>query len=395
MSDFEDQVRSALKAGVDDELSAVGLADGARSRLRRRRRTTSVVVGAAVAVLAVPVGLAMVDRGSAPGNGRGPEVAGATDAAAPGLPAGWHWESWRNVEFGVPDTWKHGSSNQWCVSGDLNQAWVSRPNEAQTLVACLDPMNGYGASIIPSEQAGTPKTGIWQYPDAGNEYPQGSWLTTLVSGETAVVVVAPDRATVETIADSFRTFSDHDANGCGSSWDTRKAPAVNVSDDGAVTVCHYLGSGQRTNNLAGSYATNADRGAAIRAAVDQALAGKGTTGPMADCAAVDPDGWLVLLDGAPLAIVYSTGCSDSGVARGDERGWWTQELQEALFPELTAPGDDPVVNPEEPVSNDGTVSSDGSTGSDGSSKGGGSDGSTASEGTVEPVAPDASPVSAE
>jgi hypothetical protein len=395
MSDrFEDEVRTALRSGVSDELSVAGLADGARSKLRRRRRAAVSIVGAAALVAAVPVGLAALNTTGGSGNGTG--SIGVESAEQAGLPAGWHWESYANIEFGVPDSWKHGSPNQWCVGGDLKQAWVSRPNEAQTLVACLDPTNGYGAVVQDAEGVDS-KKGVWEYPATGHEYPEGAWMTTMVSGDLAVSVATPDRATTEQIADSFRTFDLADANGCPPRQDLPQIGTVadlRPPGSGPIVLCRYAGT-TPGDNLAGSEGLSADRAQALLDALATAKA-DGSAMPQAECAAVDPDATLILRGGDLLGWAFNTMCSDSGVDVGGDVLPMSAALMEALYGFApTEPTDGGVVteDPDGSVSNDGTITPDvvvppdtasppdsGGSGSSGSS--GGSTGNTGSETTT-------------
>jgi hypothetical protein len=355
---FEDDLRSALKAGVDDDLTVVGLADGARSKLRARRRTAwSGALAAAVVVAAIPVGLSVLGNGH--GSSPGVTAESGLEPAATGLADGWHWESYANIEFGVPDSWQHGSPNQWCVSGDRDQAWVSRPDEAQTLVACLDPTNGYGAVIGAN---GTPKSPgeIWQYTQ-GNEYPHNAWIITVTAGGVDTLIVAPDQATTQAIADSYRTIDGADANGCASRQDVPRigtAPAMTPPDSGPIVLCTYSGTATGAN-LAGSQALSADRARALLEALAAARTSNGMAMP--DCAAIDADGTLILRGGEPLGWSFNTGCSDSGVDVGG--GTVLPPIPtvlEAIYgyaPQDPADGGDGVVteDPDGSVSNDGSV----------------------------------------
>jgi hypothetical protein len=374
MSDFENDLRSALKAGVDDDLTVGGLADGARSKLRARRRTWSGALAAAVVVAAIPVGLSVLGNGAGPG--KGPDQV-TVESAQDGLPDGWHWEAYGNIEFGVPDSWKHGSPNQWCVGGDLTQPWVSRPNEAQTLVYCEKPVNGYGAVIGAVEM---PKTGIWQYPASGGAYPDGAWMTVVGSGDLAVTVAAPDRATTQQIADSYRTIASTDANGCATQQDIPRigtAPVMTPPDSGPIVLCTYSGTATGAN-LAGSQALSADRARALLDALAAARTSDGMA--MDDCAAIDADGTLILRGGEPLGWSFNTGCSDSGVDVGG--GTVLPPIRaviQAIYGYAPAdPTDGGGVVTENP---DGSVSNDGSvvppdTGAPDSGSGGGTSGSS-------------------
>ena len=404
MSDFEDQLRSALHSGVSDELSVAGLADGARSKLRRRRRTAGSIVGAAALVAAIPVGFAALNNG---GSGPGQGAIAAETSTAAGLPAGWHWESYANIEFGVPDSWKHGSPNQWCVGGDLAQAWVSRPNEVQTLVACLEPANGYGAEIgihpipgsgpvlHPGQKPGEPVP----YNGRGDFFPAGSWLVYLGADEgipggdgdfVEVRVTAPDQATAQGIADSFRTFDGTDANGCASRQGIPRigtATGLSARDSGPIVLCTYSGTTPGAN-LAGSEPLSADR---ARALLDAMATAKddGSGVPAAECFAEDPDATLILRGGDPLGWAFNTMCSDSGVDVGGDVLPMSAALMEALYGFApTDPPDGGVVtdDPDGSVSNDGTITPDvvvpPDTASPPDSGGGGSSGSSGSSGSV-------------
>ena len=376
MSDFENELRSALKAGVDDELTVGGLADGARSKLRARRRTWSGALAAAVVVAAIPVGLSVLgnDGGSDPQG----IVESVSDPAPTGLPDGWHWESYASIEFGVPDSWTPGSTNQWCVNGGLNAAHVSRPNEMQTLVACGPPANGYGAAIQDASAIDF-KQGIWKYPADGGAYPDGAWMTTMVAGDLAVTVASPDQATAQRIADSFRSFDGADANGCAARNDIPRigtAAVMTPPDSGAIVLCTY--AGQATGaNLAGSQALSADRGRALLDALAAARTSDGMG--MDDCAAIDADGTLILRGGEPLGWSFNTGCSDSGVDVGG--GTVLPPIPaviQAIYgyaPAEPTAGGDVIQDPDGSVRKDGSVVPP-DTGAPDSGSGGGTSGSS-------------------
>jgi len=402
MSDrFEDEVRSALRSGVSDELSVAGLADGARSKLRRRRRTAGSILGAAVLVAAVPVGLAALNSNGG-GPGTGPDHVAVEGAEQEGLPAGWHWESYANIEFGVPDSWKHGSPNQWCVGGDLEQAWVSRPNEVQTLVACLDPTNGYGAVISehpipgsgPALQEGQVPGEPVQYTGKDGLYLDGSWLVYLngaapTGGDSfpEVWVTTPDRATAQTIANSFRAFDRADANGCPPRQDLPQIGTVadlRPPDSGPIVLCRYSGT-TPGDNLTGSDGLSADRAQALLDALATAK-DDGSGVPAAECFVEDPDATLILRGGDLLGWAFNTLCSDSGVDVGGDVLPMSAALMEALYGFApTDPPDGGVVtdDPDGSVSNDGTITPDVVVPPDTASppdSGGGSSGSSGSEG---------------
>ena len=144
---FEERVRAALVAGVGDA-DAVGLADGARSRLRSRRRTTATVGSVVVAVAAVPVVLALTLSGDT--TDRSPVTPPATsDSPSPSpdrdpVSDGRRVESWRNLTLQVPDDWGYGGGTDWCAAdGSGSRPEVVRPEAGVRSIGCT-PQLSYG-----------------------------------------------------------------------------------------------------------------------------------------------------------------------------------------------------------------------------------------------------------
>ncbi len=104
MSDFESRLRDTLDERAASAPDAIGLADGARRRLRRRR-TTWAVATAAVVAAAMPLGLSLVGGGA--GGGTGPADDPAVDSGLPPgvIEWGYRAESWHDVTFEVPVEW--------------------------------------------------------------------------------------------------------------------------------------------------------------------------------------------------------------------------------------------------------------------------------------------------
>ena len=387
MSDrFEDEIRSALRSGVSDELSATRLADGARQRWHRRRRNTTAVVGAAFVLAAVPVGLTVMDRGT-DGEEPGPEVTTATESPG-GLPADWHWEAWESVELGVPDAWGPGALDQWCVGGGEGAPVVQRPDTIQTLVFCDAHQYGYGVLF---DAQGTPKEPgrVWQY-TTGTEFPQGSWIANLGTSHGVIVIVTQDRDTAEKIVGSSRSVGDVDAAGCARQTSVPLGTALGLLavGSGRFALCEYSGT---DGSLVRSKSLDAARSGQLQDALTS-TADPGDTA-MPDCASFDPNGVLVLQEATPVAWVFSTGCSDSRVLLADGATKpWSQAIAVGAHI-LTAPAaldyvgfppDSAVTeNPDGSVSNDGTVVPP-DAGSGSSSDGSGSSGNP---GEVQPADP--------
>jgi len=227
MSDFESRVHEALGTGAERAPHPVGLADGARRRLRRRRVVTSAVVATVVALAAVPVGIALLGD-DAPSR-HGDDLV-ATDL--PSIPDGWQWVSWHDVQVAVPGEWDSGSISQWCVSGDDGDGVVDNGEGVSTMVAC-SPAVGYGVRFFP----GVAKEPLVDHRGVAKRLPLG--------GNT-VDVVAPDQETLDTIVGTARVFAEADSRGCAATFD---AAGVMGGDDfvplpaaGPVNVCHYTGT---------------------------------------------------------------------------------------------------------------------------------------------------------
>jgi hypothetical protein len=207
MNEFEDRVRSALASGAEQAPLVDGLAASARGRLARRRRTTWVAVAAAVAVAAIPVGFAVV-RG---GDSSAPVPSVSSPTVSP-VSDGWRWESYRDVEFQVPDSWGYGNINAWCFGNA--QPVVDRPNVGPG-TGC-SPTTGYGAWLGSSAlvDLAVPNGSVWQWTDGPDTYPVGSWLSIVLRGDVALHVVAESQATALHIAQSVRVVADVDSHGC-------------------------------------------------------------------------------------------------------------------------------------------------------------------------------------
>src|SRR4051812_41948532 len=89
------------------------------------------------AAFGLVVALAACDDGGAAEHAPGPIV--ETPAPVPTLPDGWRWESYHDVEVGVPGDFGHASSGRihdWCASRTLAGA-IGRPGPTAA-IRCWD-----------------------------------------------------------------------------------------------------------------------------------------------------------------------------------------------------------------------------------------------------------------
>ena len=157
MSDLEQRLADALTEGGQGAPSATGLASAARARARRRRRSR-IAGGAALVALAVGVPGAVVALGGDDGRGKdvGPADHGNTAVdkngddgqdSVPSLAGGYHWESWHGITIQVPDSWVHGSLNDWCADGgDLTPRGSNDQGQCRSWCMC-DPASTYGITF--------------------------------------------------------------------------------------------------------------------------------------------------------------------------------------------------------------------------------------------------------
>ncbi|KQY56595.1 MULTISPECIES: hypothetical protein [unclassified Nocardioides] len=332
MSDFEKRVRDTL-AGQADKApgDASGLADAARARRGRRRTAIGGAVVAAAVVAAIPLGLALVDRGDSGGRdsaareSTSPDT-GAADPASdlPEIPDGWRWESWRNVEVAVPGDWRDGSAYDLCIPGAPNQPAGNISRDAYQ--ADFEP-DVEGTASCPQGVtflAGTPKEPI----AAGD----GVAKRVSLAGNT-LDVVAADQETLDQVVASAHEITETDSLGCAPSIEFGTAAFGEA--EGAVTMCDYViggyGSDRSTPVLDSSRTLKEAQGEQLTAALT-------STRTMANAAKVDPG--CTLSKGAPPVLVHrlqvgdvvlvdiaSSDCGGTQIVTGDG----PQQLDYALL----------------------------------------------------------------
>lgn len=229
MSDFEGRVREALGTGAEHAPHPVGLADGARRRLRRRRVVTATVLATAAVLTAVPVGIALLGDDGSRSGGREDNVV-ATEL--PEIPDGWKWVAWHDAQVAVPGAWDGGAISQWCVSGDQDGGVVDNGEGVSTMVAC-SPAIGYGVRFV----AGVAREPLVDHRGVAER---------LALGGNTVDVVAPDQETLDAIVASAHEFEGSDSRGCTATFDAAGVMGGGgyepLPDGGVVSVCSYTGT---------------------------------------------------------------------------------------------------------------------------------------------------------
>jgi hypothetical protein len=292
MTDFEDRLADALRAAGDDAPDAAGLSPAARRRARvRRRRTALSSVAAVVAVAGVVGGAALL--GSRDGGSSGTPVADASSPTLPAAPAG-RVESWRDLSVTVPADWGHGVLDDWCSNGgELSRHVVERPGASDNILC--EPVNGYGvrffdASLFdPAYGPGEP----YQL-DGRSVYPEGAWIGYQrdASGNNGVLVVTPDRETIQAVLDSFVRIKAADANGCSAhAGDTGPAVA-----EGSVRLCRYGIDDwlEQSEVLSGQDATDALTAVEAAPAKGDRMCTMALTGPRIRVTTAAAEGWVTL-----------------------------------------------------------------------------------------------------
>ncbi len=255
MSDLEQQLADALERGAQGAPPAVGLADAARSRARAKRRTRLAGVAAVVALgVGVPAAVLATQGSGGDGGGREPGPADGQiavdpqDTAEPGLPNGYHYESWHDVTIEVPNTWAYGSLSSWCAAGgSADTPLIARPGGATEAIAC-EPATGYGVEFsVVQNRDDLDWPVVQQSPDSG--WPDGAYVGARGIGGVLVTVVARKATVAAYVLDSMERNAALDPNGCP--IDTASDPVV---PGDAMTVCRYDADGllEQSELLSGS-----------------------------------------------------------------------------------------------------------------------------------------------
>lgn len=235
-----------------------------------------------------------------PKQGR-PAVVPSTQVAA-----GWHAETWRDLQLFVPNTWGYGDLRDWCTTPGTIAPVVDRPGERDLSSRCASPRFGYGVRFL-SDDVGREVGALHRTRPAERQlFPADAWVGVgCARCEVAVLVVAPTQFVGQYLMRSVTPFELVDVHGCPPE---RRAERV-AGGPGAVTLCWYDGGRlEASTQLTGAEADSAQRTlAAIRS----------DPGWTTDCRASDGAASLLATsDGATSILMLEGPCRGAFDDRG-------------------------------------------------------------------------------
>lgn len=333
MTDFEEQLSDAFAAAANDAPGAQGLEAAARDRARRhRRRTSATLFGGAAVVLAIGSVTALAYRLGDAGNTTMPDVSHTTEV--PGelweIPKGWRAESYGDLEFAVPPTWKYGTIDQWCASAPEPDPgpMVDRPG-VQHDVFCM--AGGYGALLWRSDN---PRG------DSNHAYAEDAGIAEATIGETTLRVIAPTRKLADQVAATARPIGKVDSNGCPATvkitelgdFTSDFAGDATPGGDEQLSVCRYARSQDGSAYPVPAYLAQSERlsakdSASLFTALEEAPPGSDPDSHTMDCASrVGDQAVLLRTISKSLAWVHYDGCAGNGIDLGESTRVLTPEV---------------------------------------------------------------------
>jgi hypothetical protein len=285
-----------------------------------------------------------------------PRVNGGEDRVSTDvLPAGWRWESYRDVEVAVPADWGHDNGSQrvhqWCIWEGPTHPAVGRPG-VSTAVGCFQ-----GEDQVPHPSTLVDRLGTFvafesALDPAEQQVTTEGDRTTVRFGRVEVLVQA-EPALRRRIVDTIRQVS-VDANGCPVSDPISRAPsrrphpAVDVSRLSgvrAVSACKYsLQDGLDDKPLTGptllsSLRLEGEAAARAVAAIAAAPPGGGPDRPDQCLPEVSYGSEAIVLTvtselGTSVIYLRYSGCDHNGFDDGINRRALTKQ---AVAPFITGP----------------------------------------------------------
>ena len=295
MTDFEDRLSTALRSAGEEAPDAHGLASAARRRARARRSRTALTSVAAVVAVAGVAGVVSVLGGGE----SAPQVTDDPTSTTEVVESGQgRVESWRDISVTVPDSWGHGSLDDWCADdGKVGEPVVERPGGASVDILC-DPQLGYGVQFGDGAafDAAEPPGRVWRYGPVEDfdvvMYPDGAWLGYQRTNGALVQVSARTRAEAVAILASFVRNASADANGC-TAHAAHTGPSV---AEGSVRLCRYGIDDwlEQSEVLTGQDAADAVEAVTSAPAKADRMCTMALTGPRIRVTTADAEGWVTL-----------------------------------------------------------------------------------------------------
>ncbi|HEX5090796.1 MAG TPA: hypothetical protein VFV89_23505 [Nocardioides sp.] len=258
MNDLEQRLTDALVGGAQEAPAPVGLADAARARARSRRRARMTGAAALVALcIGVPTAVVAV-RGSDSAH-PGPSRVTDNPTGVPSVPEGQRVESWHGVTALVPDSWGHGSLEDWCADGGRLEPRVERPGGLRLDIKCETSTYGLSFQQLPP---GQDRDQVFDWPvtlQTSKGWPPDAEVGAHGIGDVLVEVTAPTSEQAQAILGTVRPIGpEGDPNGCMSS----RGEAPPAVPNGLLRICRYDAEGllEQSETLTGS-----DPGAVIAA----------------------------------------------------------------------------------------------------------------------------------
>lgn len=250
-------------------------------------------------------------------------------ATASGLPEGWRWESFGDLQVGVPASWTYGNLSQWCVGAtgtERRTPRVQRPYGASTLVACTGD-GGYGIAFTRAgDRAGAPTA------PSGAEVRRVGFAT----GRATIVARTADLA--DRVAATATRIAEIDVHGCAPDAPLPRLDTfTDAADPGSasISVCRYVRTGGRVL-LDASERLSPQDADTLRTALANAPSGRGPDAPRSSCIR-GPERQAVALvfDARMAAWVHYDGCRGHGVDLGADG---TRRVTAALLHWALSPG---------------------------------------------------------
>jgi len=146
-----------------------------------------------------------------------------TESPIPALPAGWRWESYRDVEVGVPGDWPYSNSgriSQWCADGVSHEPAFGRSG-AESAVRCWDGKGDVDPGSLLTNGGTYVVVVPTSYPDVRQD---GDRIIVIPDAVTQVVIQAEPQLR-DKIAATVHRITDVDHNGCAVHHQIAEAPA--------------------------------------------------------------------------------------------------------------------------------------------------------------------------